>query len=128
MLYPWPLDVDANLLSEALEIAMDYLERTGQAYPFSAVQQLCAFTINNAWRDGRRHKLRLANDAIRAVEKKENTMKITTIALATSMALASTFALAQGGGGGPGGGGPGTTPERAGGSEGSRSRPSRVRA
>jgi hypothetical protein len=69
MLYPWPLDVDGNLLSEALEIAMDYLERTGQAYPFSAVQQLCAFTINNAWRDGRRHKRRLANDAVRAVEK-----------------------------------------------------------
>ena len=44
-------------------------------------------------------------------------MKITTIALAVGFALASTFALAQGGGGGPGGGGPGTTPERAGGSD-----------
>jgi hypothetical protein len=70
MLYPWPLDVDSRLLGEALEIAMDYLERTGQAYPFAAIQQICAFTIHNAWREGRRHKLRLANDAIRAIEKK----------------------------------------------------------
>jgi hypothetical protein len=68
-MYPWPI-ADADLvLQEALDIAMDYLEFTGQAYPFSATQRFCAQTILRAWRAGRTHRIRLANDAINGIEK-----------------------------------------------------------
>lgn len=68
VMYPWPF-VEA-VLQEALDIAMDYLEFTGQAYPFSEVQRACANTILKSWRAGTKHRIRLANDAINAIEKK----------------------------------------------------------
>ena len=67
MIYPWPLNVDAEL-NEALEIAMHYLEVTGQADAFFQTQAIAASAILNAWRAGARHKIRLANCAIVAVE------------------------------------------------------------
>jgi hypothetical protein len=45
MPYPWPLDNPDVALQDALDIAMDYLEFTGQAYPFSETERLCAQTI-----------------------------------------------------------------------------------
>jgi hypothetical protein len=67
-MYPWPrLEADL-VLQEALDIALDYLEFTEQAYPFSATQQICAQTILQGWRQGKRHRIRLANDAINAIE------------------------------------------------------------
>ena len=34
MPYPWPLEKPDVALQEALDIALDYLEFTGQAYPW----------------------------------------------------------------------------------------------
>ena len=59
MIYPWPLNVDAEL-NEALEIAMHYLEVTGQADAFFQTQAIAASAILNARRAGARHKIRLA--------------------------------------------------------------------
>jgi hypothetical protein len=52
----------------ALDIALNYLQRTGQAAPFREVQAVAAVAIANAWKAGVRHRIRLANAAIRAVE------------------------------------------------------------
>jgi hypothetical protein len=64
-MYPWPVDC---VMDESLEIAMNYLSRTGQAINFIAVQNAAAEAIIVAWQAGARHKIRLANCAIRAVE------------------------------------------------------------
>ncbi|GAC1423024.1 MAG: hypothetical protein NVSMB6_24380 [Burkholderiaceae bacterium] len=55
---------------EALEIAMDYLEGTGQAFPYSETQRKVADAILAAWRSQVSHKKKLANHGIVAVEKK----------------------------------------------------------
>ena len=70
MMYPWPLAECHHTLNEALEIAMDYLQLTRQAYPYSETQVWAADAILAAWRSGVRHKIRLANYAIGAVEGK----------------------------------------------------------
>jgi hypothetical protein len=71
MMYPWPLGECHHTLNEALEIAMDYLQLTRQAYPYSETQVWAADAILAAWRSGVRHKIRLANYAIGAVESKK---------------------------------------------------------
>lgn len=70
MLYPWPIDEANVILDEALDIALDYLEFTGQAVQFTHTQRICADTILAAWRRGTRHRIKLANYAIDAIEKK----------------------------------------------------------
>jgi hypothetical protein len=67
-MYPWPFAETDMTLEEALNIAMDYLELTRQAYPFSETQRICARVILQSWRQGTRHRIRLANDAIRVIE------------------------------------------------------------
>jgi hypothetical protein len=57
-----------GVLQEALEIAMAYLEYTGQAARVSEVEPLCAAVILAAWRTGIRHRIKLADCAINAVE------------------------------------------------------------
>jgi hypothetical protein len=70
MLYPWPLhSADQVVLSDALEIAMDYLEATGQAVSYPEVQHKVADAIVRAWRAGMRHQIRLANSGILAIER-----------------------------------------------------------
>jgi hypothetical protein len=64
-MYPWPVD---DVMNEALEIAMNYLSRTDQAGKFMAVQNVAVEAIISAWQGGVRHKIRLANCAIRVVE------------------------------------------------------------
>ena len=71
MMYPWPLPECHHTLNEALEIAMDYLQLTRQAYPYSETQVWAADAILAAWRSGVRHKIRLANYAIGVVESKK---------------------------------------------------------
>jgi hypothetical protein len=66
MPYPWP--VTDPILQEALDIALDYLESTGQAMPFIQTQWICANAILAAWNNGERHRIRLANCAIAAIE------------------------------------------------------------
>jgi hypothetical protein len=77
MLYPWPTDTDAVLLDAALEIAMGYLEYTGQADDYTEVRRVAAHAILTAWSKGARHVIRLGNAGIVAVENKsEATSKV----------------------------------------------------
>jgi hypothetical protein len=66
LMYPWPVDC---VMDEALEIAMNYLSRTGRAVYFMAVQNAAAEAIMAAWQGGVMHKIKLANCAIRVVER-----------------------------------------------------------
>jgi hypothetical protein len=68
MLYPWPI-TGSDVPQEALDIAMDYLEFTGQAVPLTETQCICANAILAAWNVGTRHRIKLADCAIVAVEK-----------------------------------------------------------
>lgn len=70
-MYPWPIPNADLRLQEALDIALDYLERTGQAYPFSETERACAYVILDAWRAGVRHPIRLANYGIVATGKRK---------------------------------------------------------
>ena len=74
MPYLWPLANPDLVLDDALDIALDYLEFTGQAFPFSETQRLCAHIILQSWHSGTRHRIRLANDAINAIEKRQATI------------------------------------------------------
>jgi hypothetical protein len=70
VMYPWPLGEFDNVMDLALDIAMDYLDRTGQAKRFKQAQFTAAEAIAAAWQVGVRHRIKLANIAIRAVERK----------------------------------------------------------
>ena len=69
-MYPWPTGDFDNAMDMALDTAMNYLQRTGQAENFAEVQRLAAMAILAAWKKGERNRVRLANLAIRAVERK----------------------------------------------------------
>jgi hypothetical protein len=49
-MYPWPIGDFDNAMDEALDIAMDYLERTEQAVKFIEVQRAAAMAIVTALR------------------------------------------------------------------------------
>jgi hypothetical protein len=49
---------------------VDYLDRTGQTMNFNEVQSTAATAIAAAWKGGVRHRIKLANIAIKAVERK----------------------------------------------------------
>jgi hypothetical protein len=66
MPYPWPVE-DADVTLQ--DIAMDYLEVTGQADPLHKTEKACAQIILMVWRAGNKHKIKLANYAIVAVER-----------------------------------------------------------
>jgi len=65
-MYPWPIGDFDNAMDEALDIAMDYLERTGQAVNFTEVQRAAAMAIVAAWKAGVRRRIKLAHVAIKA--------------------------------------------------------------
>jgi len=67
MFYPWPGNKLEGVLSEALDIAMYYLTRTGQADPH--VEALVASVILRAYNQGVKNKIALANKAIVVVER-----------------------------------------------------------
>jgi hypothetical protein len=69
MLYPWPLTEAHATLDESLGIAMEFLEGSGQAHPYSETQMKAADAILAAWRAGARHPIRLANVGIMAVQR-----------------------------------------------------------
>jgi hypothetical protein len=81
MPYRWPIENADVKLQEALDIALDYLEFTRQAYPFSEVEQACAYVILSAWGAGVRHRIRLANYAIVAIEQRRQKQEVQLIAL-----------------------------------------------
>jgi hypothetical protein len=69
-MYPWPTGDFDNAMDVALDAAMNYLERTGQAEKFTEVQRAAAIAIVAAWKAGVRHRIKLADVAIKAVEPK----------------------------------------------------------
>jgi hypothetical protein len=69
-MYPWPIGNFDYAMDEALDTAMNYLEHTGQAEEFMEVQHVAAMAIVAAWKLGIRHRIKLANIAIKAVEQK----------------------------------------------------------
>jgi hypothetical protein len=79
MLYPWPLDADEGLLDQALNIAMDYLELTGQAEPYEATRKRVGAVILAAYRRGARHPIRLSNEGRRAIENVEALGQLLTV-------------------------------------------------
>jgi hypothetical protein len=66
--YRWPLPHSDPMLDEALSIALNYLEATGQEKDDDDTQHVVAGSILEAWLQGTRHKLRLANVGIVAAQ------------------------------------------------------------
>ena len=67
MLLPFP-DADSDaMMYEALDIAMAYLEKTGQVGDAEAVQAMAASVILSSYGRGVRSRIRLANNAIVAL-------------------------------------------------------------
>jgi hypothetical protein len=62
-----PTDNEA-VLYEALDIAMGYFERTALPDEYDAVQAMAASVILASYGRGVRHRIRLANDAITALQ------------------------------------------------------------
>jgi hypothetical protein len=71
MTYSWFIDSCDPALQESLDIAIQYLELTGQAFPYSETERRCAEIIVEEWRVGRRHRIWLANKAIVSVEQRQ---------------------------------------------------------
>jgi hypothetical protein len=69
-MYPWPTGEFDNGMDVALEIALDYLDRTGQAAMFGETRATAANAIVAAWKRGVRHPIKLADIAIKTVERK----------------------------------------------------------
>ena len=63
-MYQWDHDMEV-----ALQIAMGYLERTGQTKSFQDPQARVARAIAMERQAGMRHRIKLANAAIKAVER-----------------------------------------------------------
>jgi hypothetical protein len=68
-MYSWPIGDFDYAMDDALDIAMNYLERTGQAAKFFEVQHVAATAIVAAWKMGVRNRIKLAHVAIKAVEQ-----------------------------------------------------------
>jgi hypothetical protein len=69
MTLPWPITDSDAVLYEALDIAIGYLERTGWAdEDDDAIQAMAASVILSSYGRGVRHRIRLANDAIVALQ------------------------------------------------------------
>jgi hypothetical protein len=69
-MYPWPTGEFDNAMDVALDTAMNYLERTGEARTFVEVQRMAAMAILAACKKGERRRVKLANLAIQAAELK----------------------------------------------------------
>jgi len=68
-MYPWPIGDFDNAMDVALDTAMNYLDHTGQATKFPVVRRVAAMAIVAAWKTGEKNPVKLANLAIRAVER-----------------------------------------------------------
>jgi hypothetical protein len=58
------------VLRESVRIAMGYLRQIGQADDYRNVELAAAGVVLEAYRDGVRNRIALANKAIAAIEKK----------------------------------------------------------
>jgi hypothetical protein len=79
MNYTWPLPHPDRSLGEALDIALHYLEATGQANAGDDTRHMVASSIFAAWLEGTRHRIRLANAGIEAVQKVRLPQKVETV-------------------------------------------------
>jgi hypothetical protein len=68
MVPPLPIADNEAVLYEALDIAMGYFERTELPDDYDAVQAMAASVILTSYSRGVRHRIRLANDAIKALQ------------------------------------------------------------
>jgi len=71
MRYPWPFEQPDPILQASLDIALNCLEATKQAYPYSMTEEVCARITLDEWLVGGRkcrHRIWLANRAIVAIE------------------------------------------------------------
>ena len=59
-MYPWPTGEFDNAIDVALDIAMNYLDRQWKA----------ALAIMAAWKGGMRHPIKLADTAIKPVQRR----------------------------------------------------------
>ena len=69
-MYPATIVNFGHSIDVALDIAMNYLERTGQATAYWETRSAVTSAILTAWRGGVRHHIRLANIAIKAIEQR----------------------------------------------------------
>jgi hypothetical protein len=67
-MYPWPSGEFDNVMDDALNIALQYLDHTGQIVRFKETQFTAAMAIAAAWKRGERRRIKLADLAIVAVE------------------------------------------------------------
>ena len=63
-MFVWNHDMEA-----AFQIAMEYLEGSGDAPVLIDAQSTASGAIVSAWKGGARHRIKLANAAIKAVER-----------------------------------------------------------
>lgn len=70
---PFDFTLPIPLIQQSLDMAMSYLQKTGQAYPISQTQNFCSDVIFEEWKNGRRHPVWLANKAIVALERANET-------------------------------------------------------
>jgi hypothetical protein len=63
-----------DVLCEALHIAMNYLRRTGRADDYRYVEAMAMNVILEAYRNGMRHRIALADKAIVCVERHHDVM------------------------------------------------------
>jgi hypothetical protein len=57
VMYPWPTGDFDNVMDIALDIAMNYLDLTGQAEMYEEVRSTAAMAITAAWKIGVRHRI-----------------------------------------------------------------------
>jgi hypothetical protein len=70
MSYSWPVPNPDPVLDEAVDVALGYLEATGQAnVRDNDTLSLVQSAMLNLWFAGARHKIRLANEGIVAVQQ-----------------------------------------------------------
>jgi hypothetical protein len=70
VMYPWPVGNFDCAMDDAFDIAMNNLMLTGHAVLFKEAQATAARAIVTAWQGGVKHRIKLANAAIKAVEEK----------------------------------------------------------
>jgi hypothetical protein len=76
----WSDPAAEPVLDDTLDIALDYLEFTGKAYPYSDTRPREAQAIWEGWR-GYRHKIRPANCAIVTIENRHASDRTRLISL-----------------------------------------------
>jgi hypothetical protein len=70
MSFPWPVTDNELVLNDALDLVMRYFDPPLDEKDYASVEKFAVEIICEEWKAGTRHKLALANKAIRAVEER----------------------------------------------------------